>query len=261
MIREDRRPVRTVRMTLEYDGAKYVGWQRQKNGISVQQRVEEALSAHLGERVAVTAAGRTDSGVHALGQVISFTTGSKLEARAIQRGTFPHLPRDIAIVDANEAPDGFDARRDARLRWYRYFIVNRSVAPAIGAQYCAHVRFRLDDHKMREACAAFEGHHDFSAFRASTCTAVRTKLTMLRPEITRLPNDLLMLDFQCRSFLQNMVRILAGAIVSAGRGRLSVKAIQEMLALGRRHNEAVTLPACGLFLYRVFYDEEDKHVG
>ena len=251
--------MRTLRMTLEYDGTNYVGWQRQKNGISVQQRVEEALSAHLGERITVTAAGRTDSGVHALGQVISFTTGSQLEAHAIQRGAFPHLPRDIAIVEGNVAPPGFDARRDARLRWYRYFILNRPVAPAVGARYCAHVRFRLDDHKMREACAAFEGHHDFSAFRASTCTAVRTKLTMLRPEITRLPNDLLMLDFKCRSFLQNMVRILAGAIVSAGRGRLSVNEIHEMLASGKRRNEAATLPPNGLFLYRVLYESEHEH--
>lgn len=246
---------RVIRMTLEYDGTRYVGWQRQANGVSVQQKVEEALARHLGERIRVTAAGRTDAGVHALGQVISFTTATAIPVRAIARGVLPYLPRDIAVTDAQEAPPGFNARRSARLRCYRYFILNRSIAPAVGAAYLTHVPYRLDLARMEEVAAALEGHHDFRAFRAKTCTAVRTVLTLHRPSIQPLGDGLLMLDFRCQSFLQNMVRIMAGVMVNCARGRMPIAAVHEMLATGVRPNEAVTLAPNGLFLYRVLYDE------
>lgn len=248
------RAKRIIRMTLEYDGTRYVGWQRQANGISVQEKVEEALARHLGERIRVTAAGRTDAGVHALGQVISFPTSTSLPVRAIARGVLPYLPRDIAVVDAAEAPPHFNARRSARLRWYRYFILNRSIAPAVGAAYVTHVPYRLDLSRMEEVARILEGHHDFRAFRAKTCTAVRTHLTLHRPEITELENGLLMLDFKCQSFLQNMVRIMAGVMVNCARGKMTLDAVREMLETGVRPNEAVTLAPNGLFLYRVLYD-------
>jgi tRNA pseudouridine38-40 synthase len=245
---------RVIRMTLEYDGTRYVGWQRQANGISVQEKVEEALSRHLGERIRVTAAGRTDAGVHALGQVISFATASPLSVKAIARGVLPYLPRDIAVIDASEAPPHFCARRSARLRWYRYFILNRSVAPAVGSAYVTHVPYKLDLNRMQEVANILEGHHDFRAFRAKTCTAVRTQLTLHRPEIVDLGNGLLMLDFKCQSFLQNMVRIMAGVMVNCARGKMSLDTVREMLETGVRPNEAVTLAPNGLFLYRVLYD-------
>lgn len=248
------RPERIIRMTLEYDGSRYVGWQRQTNGVSVQEKVENALGRHLGERVRVTAAGRTDTGVHALGQVISFPTNRNLTPHAIARGALPHLPRDITIVDAADAPPGFSARRSARLRWYRYFILNRSIAPAVGASYVTHVPYRLDMNRMHTAAALFEGHHDFRAFRAKTCTAVRTCLTMHKPEILELRDRVIAIDFKCQSFLQNMVRILAGTMVSCARGKLELAEVQKMLDTGNRANDAVTLPPNGLFLYRVLYE-------
>ncbi|MBX7244804.1 MAG: tRNA pseudouridine(38-40) synthase TruA [Candidatus Sumerlaeaceae bacterium] len=250
-------PQRNIRLVLEYDGSNYVGWQRQINGISIQEKVEEALAVQLGTPVRVTAAGRTDAGVHALGQVVNFHTSSELTPRAIHRGAIRHLPRDITIVAADEVPVTFNARRDARLRWYRFHILNRSIAPAVGANFLTHVPFPLNPDKMGEAAARFEGHHDFSAFRAVTCTAVRTDLTMQRPGIRLLPDGLIIMDFRCRSFLQNMVRIMAGTIVACGRGRLAATEISEMLKTGKRRNEAVTLPPNGLFLYRVHYTGED----
>lgn len=245
-----------IRMTLEYDGSRYVGWQRQINGVSVQEKVEQALERQLGEKVRVTAAGRTDSGVHAMGQVINFHTESRLPARAIMRGALAYLPRDITIVAAQEVPDDFNARRSARMRWYRYFLCNRSVAPAVGSTYLTHVPYRLDLDKMHEATRTLCGHHDFKAFRAKTCTAKRTQLTMRKIALTPLPENILMLDYQCQSFLQNMVRILTGTIVACGRGKMSIAQLHEMLQGGCRKNEAVTLPPNGLFLYRVFYGEE-----
>lgn len=248
---------RNIRITIEYDGANYVGWQRQKNGVSVQEKVEEALSAHLRERIKVTAAGRTDSGVHALGQVISFRTASRLRPRAIQLGALPYLPSGITFLDAEEVAPGFSARRSARLRWYRYYILNRGVGPAVGTAYLTHVPFRLDMDRMNAAAAVLAGEHDFRAFRAATCTAKRTYLLMHEPRIQKLPESILLMDFRCQSFLQNMVRIMAGTIVACGRGKLSVTDVQEMLRSGKRIGNAVTLPPNGLFLYRVFYGEEE----
>jgi tRNA pseudouridine38-40 synthase len=244
---------RNIRLTVEYDGTDYAGWQRQANGLAVQQVLEDALEKQLGERVRVNAAGRTDSGVHALGQVVNFHTQTHLAPRAIERGTLLHLPRDVAISHAQEVDMHFDARRSARLRWYRFFLCNRSVRPAVGSQYMSHVIGRLDMDRMREAADALAGNHDFQAFRAITCTAVRTRLDLQPIEIRRTDEDVLILDFRCRSFLQNMVRILAGTIVSCGRGKISVEEIQTMLDTGKRRNEAVTLPPNGLFLWRVLY--------
>jgi tRNA pseudouridine38-40 synthase len=249
--------LRNIRLTVEYDGSAYSGWQRQANGIAVQQVLEEALEKQLGHSVRVNAAGRTDAGVHALGQVINFHTAIRLAPRAIERGTLIHLPPTVAISHAEEVPMTFDARRSARMRWYRFFLCNRSVRPAVGAQYLSHVIGRLDMHKMHEAAEALSGSHDFQAFRAITCTAVRTRLDLLPIEFTRTADDIIMIDFRCRSFLQNMVRILAGTMVSCARGKITIQEIQEMLASGKRRNEAITLPPNGLFLWRVLYPGDD----
>jgi tRNA pseudouridine38-40 synthase len=244
---------RVVRMTLEYDGTNYAGWQRQLNVRTVQQTVEEALCDHLHEPIRVTASGRTDSGVHALGQVISFATATKMPARAIGRGLVTCLPNDVTVVDAQEAAPDFDARRSARLRWYRFFLCNRGVRPAVGARYLTHVRGTLDFDLMRQAAATLSGEHDFSAFRSVKCSASRTALSMQPIELTQLPNDIIQIDFKCRSFLHNMVRILTGTMVAAGRGRVSVADIERMLATGVRVQQVVTAEPCGLFLYRVEY--------
>lgn len=244
---------RNIRLTVEYDGSHYAGWQRQANGLAVQQVLEEALEKQLGERIRINAAGRTDAGVHAIGQVVNFHTNSTLAPRAIERGTLLHLPPDVAISHAQEVDSHFDARRSARLRWYRFFLCNRSVRPALGAQYLSHVIGRLDMHRMRAAADALSGSHDFQAFRAITCTAVRTRLDLYPIQIQRTADDIIILDFRCRSFLQNMVRILAGTLVSCARGKISVDDIREMLETGKRRNEAVTLPPNGLVLWRVLY--------
>ncbi|MGI8906505.1 MAG: tRNA pseudouridine(38-40) synthase TruA [Candidatus Sumerlaeaceae bacterium] len=247
---------RNIRLTVEYDGGRYAGWQRQKNGLAVQQVLEEALERQLGHAVRVNAAGRTDSGVHAIGQVVNFHTTTSLEPRAIERATLLHLPSDVAISDAQEMPMNFDARKSARLRWYRYFLCNRSVRPAVAAQYLSHVIGRLDMRQMQEAADALSGNHDFQAFRAITCTAVRTRLDLLPIEIQQSAEGIITLDFRCRSFLQNMVRILAGTMVSCARGKLTVNEVLAMLASGQRRNEATTLQPNGLFLWRVLYAGE-----
>ena len=248
---------RVIRMTVEYDGTRFVGWQRQLNGLSVQEVLEEALSRRLGGRVRVMASGRTDAGVHARGQVVSFRTASPLSAHAVKHGLLPLLPRDIAVTAAQDAPPDFDARRSARLRWYRYFLLNRSVAPAAGRQFVTHVPQRIDRARMVAAADAFTGTHDFRAFRASSCVAKRTRLTMHRPEITFLPDGFFMMDFRCQSFLQNMVRIMGGVIVACGRGQMDVGDIRAMLDSGERHRLANTLSPNGLFLWQVYCEGDE----
>ena len=245
-------------MTIEYDGSAFVGWQRQPNGLSVQEAVEDALSGHLGEKITVTASGRTDAGVHALGQVISFSTCSHMPLKGIRHGTQALLPEAVAILDAREVDPSFDARRSARLRWYRFFLLNRDVRPAVGARYVTHIRGPLDMALMEQAARILTGEHDFRAFRASTCEATRTRLTLHPPRITWGSDGIIILDFRCRSFLQNMVRILAGAMVACAQRRLTLDELRTMLETGVRHHQATTLPPNGLFLYRVYYEEEEE---
>jgi tRNA pseudouridine38-40 synthase len=244
-------------MTVEYDGSQYVGWQRQKNGVSVQQRVEEALSGHLREKISVTAAGRTDSGVHAIGQVINFHTISDLPVRAIWKGSLQLLPKDITFTAASNVSSQFNARRCAKLRWYRYFILNRSVWPAVASTYLTFVPYRLDMARMELVAETIAGHHDFRAFRAKSCTATRTHLTMRRPRIAQEAGGILIFDFRCQSFLQNMVRILVGIMIECGRGRMQIEQVRQMLQTGERAHEAVTLSPNGLFLYKVLYDGDE----
>lgn len=243
-------------MTLEYDGTNYAGWQRQANAMSVQQKVEEALEHHLGETVRVTASGRTDAGVHALGQVISFKTRSAIPADAVGRGLIQYLPEDISVRDSRDAAGDFDARKSARLRWYRFFLCNRRIRPAVGRNYVTLVKGKLDLAVMQHAADILSGEHDFSAFRSVACSATRTRLTMHPISVRRLPDDIIQLDFRCRSFLHNMVRILTGTMVGAGTGKISLDDIRNMISSGNRHTHAVTVAPGGLFLYRVFYDED-----
>lgn len=243
-------------MTLEYDGTRYAGWQRQLNSFTLQQAVEEALCKRLDEPIRVVASGRTDSGVHAMGQVISFPTQSTLSAIAIGKGLYKHLPKDIAVISTTDAPPGFDARRSALLRWYRFFLLNRPAMPAIGANYLTHVHGALDFDLMQRAAQMLSGEHDFSSFRATSCTANRTQLSMYPIELTPRPDNIIQLDFKCRSFLHNLVRILTGTIIAAGRNRICLDDIENMLNGGQRPIRIVTAKPNGLFLYRVFYKDD-----
>jgi len=244
-----------IRMTLEYDGTNYAGWQRQANAMTVQQAVEEALENHLGENIRVTASGRTDAGVHARAQVINFQTATGIPPDAIARGLKAWLPRDIAALDSSAVSAEFDARRSARLRWYRFYISNRRPRHAIGANYITPVVGDLSLSLMREAADILAGDHDFRAFRSVACTATRTQLTLHPIVLTPLPGDILQLDFRCRSFLHNMVRILTGCLISAGRHKLLLTDIKSMLTTGNRHHQAITLAPSGLFLWDISYEE------
>jgi tRNA pseudouridine38-40 synthase len=257
-------------LLIEYDGTDYVGWQRQTNGISIQQRLEEALERLLGHPVRVHGAGRTDAGVHALGQVAAFTTSRDFPPETVVRGTNAHLDAAIRVRDARCVAAEFDPRRDARLRHYRYHLLRGRSAPALGRREMAWTHARMDWERAREALDRLSGCHDFAAFRSRLCTARRTVLNLERAELTTFSRGtaeplpfsraaeedavVACFDFECRSFLHHMVRYLVAIAVEIGKGRVSLDQLDACLAAGDRGGfQLAPAPPEGLCLLSVAY--------
>lgn len=245
---------RTVKLVLEYDGTDLVGWQRQANGPSVQEHVEQALAEMTGEPVRVTGASRTDAGVHARGQVAHFTTATDIPLEGFRRGLNALLPPAIAVVDAEHPPEGFHARFSARGKHYRYRLVARRDRSPLAARYAWYRGPRpLDLAAMREAAAALIGEHDFSAFRAAGCQAATATREVTEIAVTSAGDDELHLDVRGNAFLRNMVRIITGTLVAVGEGRLAATELPEILASRQRERAGVTAPPQGLTLMQVYY--------
>jgi tRNA pseudouridine38-40 synthase len=247
--------MRTVLLTIEYDGTAYSGWQRQPNGRAVQQVVEEALAELLGQPAEARSSGRTDAGVHARGMAAAVRTTSGLPLRAFVEGTNSFLPPDIAIVDAREAPADFRPIGDALAKHYRYTILTSPVRSPLRRFYVWHIREELDLASMQLAAADFAGRHDFAAFRASNCSARTTVRRIDSVEVTR-NGDTITIDVVGGGFLKNMVRVMAGTLADIGRGRFDPGHIRWLLQSGDRKKAGVTAPACGLCLIKVYYPED-----
>lgn len=248
--------MRTIKLTIEYDGTAYAGWQEQPNGIAVQQVIEEALFKLLGEEVRLRSSGRTDAGVHAQGMVASFTTARDLPLSAFVGGVNRFLPEDIAILSSVEVPDGFMAIKDARRKHYRYTIYNAPVRSPLRRLYSWHVREKLDLEAMATAARHFAGRHDFTSFRASNC-ATKTTVRRVDSVVVSLEGDMISIDVTGEGFLKNMVRIMAGTLVEIGRGRFTPEHVDMLLRFPDRKKAGVTAPAHGLCLIEVSYEEHD----
>lgn len=244
--------MKTIRLTIEYDGTAYVGWQIQLNGLAVQQVVEEALARVLGAPVRLTSSGRTDAGVHARGMVAHFTTCCKLPMAAYCEGVNRFLPQDVVVREASEAEDGFHARFSARGKWYRYTLCLSPVRSPLSTRTSWHLRSVLDEQVMAEAAAAFVGTHDFAAFRASGCDAVTTIREIYAVELSR-QGQLLHIDIKGSGFLRNMVRVMVGTLVKIGQGKMASDELPALLQGGRREGAGPTAPAQGLCLMEVWY--------
>lgn len=240
------------RLTLEYDGTPFVGWQRQDNGPAVQGALEAAIEKLSGERVTVTGAGRTDAGVHADGQVATFELGVNIPPHGLLRGLNSALPPDVALVDVAEAPSDFDARFSARGKVYRYTVWSHFVRSPLRARRAWHVREPLDVEAIRTAAAALVGDHDFRAFRASDCDRRTTRRIVRAIDVDR-QGAVVIIDVEATAFLKNMVRILVGTLIDIGRGRVPPDAVARMLATGDRTIGGMTAPPQGLTLLRVIY--------
>lgn len=239
---------------VEYDGAGFAGWQRQRHARTVQQAVEEALSRVAAQPVTVVCAGRTDAGVHATHQVIHFDTAARRPERAWIRGTNSHLPASVRLVWVAEMPGDFHARFKAERRAYRYVLVSRDVRPALHRLHAAWTHKPLDAERMHAAGQALVGVHDFSSFRAAECQAKHPRREVHRLTVTR-QGDFLYLDIEANAFLHHMVRNIAGVLMTIGAGEQPLEWAGEVLAARDRTRAGVTAPPEGLYLVKVAYPE------
>ena len=242
-----------IRLTLEYDGTGLVGWQRQANGPSVQQHLEEALAEMLGGAVEVTGASRTDAGVHARGQVACFATERTIPLEGMRRGLNAILPPAIAVVDAAEVDESFHPRFSATGKHYRYTLWTRRDRSPFWRDRAWHRPRPLDLAAMAEAARPLLGEHDFAAFRASGCSARTTARRLDAIDITRPDPDRVTLDVRGNAFLRHMVRILTGTLVEIGEGRRAISEIPGILASQDRTRAGQTAPPQGLELLSVEY--------
>jgi tRNA pseudouridine38-40 synthase len=254
--------VRTLKITLAYDGTAYVGWQRQAAGTSIQGLLEAAIARIEGDAITVTGAGRTDAGVHALGQVASVTVpsaASSIACDAYVRALNASLPEDVRVRAVEEAGDDFHARFSARAKTYRYRLTRGGVASPFESRYAWHITHPLDVAAMRAALDACRGEHDFAAFQ-STGTPVRDTIrTMLAVGLTEESAPfasgapLLVIELTGTGFLRHMVRAIAGTVVEIGRGRWAADEMNKILASRDRSRAGPTAPPQGLFLISVDY--------
>ena len=248
--------MRRYKLILEYEGTAYHGWQVQPGLLTIQGLLQEALARIVGAPVPVTGAGRTDAGVHALGQVASFRADTRLDPLTLRRALNASLPRDIVVRHAEEVSPEFDARRSARSRTYRYSILCRDHPSALLARHSLYVPHLLEFAAMAQAAELVVGTHDFSAFCAGTGagtgaagTPVRTVLqASWRPE-----GDLWHFEITANAFLQHMVRILVGTLLEVGRGKHRSSHVRDVLASRDRRRAGKTAPPHGLCLVEVHY--------
>jgi tRNA pseudouridine38-40 synthase len=244
---------RNLRLTLEYDGSRYHGWQRQKNAPTIQESLEQALARLTGEAVRLMGSGRTDTGVHALGQVANFHTMSRLPLAAFVNGLNSLLPHDIAVLEAVEAPRDFHARKSARAKTYEYRILNRPIRSPLLRPYAWWISQPLNLMAMQEAAGGLVGEHDFSAFQASGGGVKNPVRRILNAGWEAARGDILAFTITATGFLRGMVRSLVGTMVETGRGKRPAAELTELLRTGERRRAGPTAPPQGLFLVEVTY--------
>ena len=245
--------MRTLKLTLAYDGTRFVGWQRQAEGESIQGLLEDALAKFEGGPVTVHGAGRTDAGVHALGQVASVRVTCTHDVATLTRALNVHLPRDIRVLAVEEVDADFHARFSATVKTYRYMIRNAPIATPFEHAYVWHLPERLDVAAMQEAAALVVGTHDFSAFQSVGTETPGSVRTIFRSDVRDVEPTLLAYEVSGEGFLRHMVRALTGTLVEIGRGWREPGSMRALLAGGRRADAGATAPPHGLFLVAVDY--------
>lgn len=244
--------MRNIKLTIEYDGKDYNGWQKQPNKLNIQGTIEQAIKSITGEDVELNASGRTDAGVHALGQVANFKTNSQIPIDKMAIAINSRLKKSIVIKKAEEVDERFHSRLSCKRKTYRYVINNSPEGTAIYRYLETHIPQKLDVQKMQEATKYFVGEHDFKAFKASGTSSKNSVRTIYDAKVEQ-KDDRIYIELTGNGFLYNMVRIIAGTLVDVGLGKIEPERIKEIIELGKREFAGKTLPPNGLYLLKVVY--------
>jgi tRNA pseudouridine38-40 synthase len=245
--------MRTIKLLIEYEGTNYQGWQVQPEGSTIQGMLEEKLSRLTGERIHLIGSGRTDSGVHALGQVAHFKTQSRMDIRTIQRALNSLLPPDIVIQKVEEVDEGFHARKHSKSKVYEYRILNRNLRSAFHRGYVWHIPQKMNLTEMKKATKGLTGEHDFSAFRTVGTPTRTTVRRVIRAEWKSGRDGIIRFEIEADGFLKQMVRSIVGTLVEIGKGRMKASELRKIMNSKDRKNAGPTAPAQGLFLKEVKY--------
>ena len=244
--------MRNIKLTIEYDGKKFNGWQKQPEKLNIQGEIENAIKEITGETVELYASGRTDAGVHSLGQIANFKTESNIKISKIPIALNSKLKKSIVIKSAEEVPESFHARYNAKGKKYRYIINNSLTGSAIYRDLEYHMPIKLDIEKMKQAVKYFEGEHDFKAFKSSGTSSKSSVRNIYKAEIIE-KDERISIELTGSGFLYNMVRIISGTIVDVGLGKISPEEIPNIIESKDRTKAGKTLPAHGLYLVEVYY--------
>ena len=246
--------MRNIKLTIEYDGKDFNGWQKQPDKLNIQGTIEKAIEAVTGEVTELNASGRTDAGVHAIGQVANFKTNSKIPIEKIPVALNTKLKKTIRIIDAEEVDERFHSRLSCKRKTYRYVINNSEFSSALYRNLECHIPQKLDIEKMVEAAKYFEGEHDFKAFKASGTSSKSSVRTIYEAKVYKTEDKRICIELTGNGFLYNMVRIISGTLLDVGLGKIKPEDITKIINEGKRENAGKTLPPYGLFLVKVEYN-------
>ncbi len=244
--------MRNIKLVIEYDGKNFNGWQKQPNKLNIQGEIERAIEEITGEKIDLIASGRTDAGVHSLGQVANFKTNSTIDIDKFPYAINSKLKKSILIKSAEEVPERFHSRYSVHSKTYRYTINNSKFGTALYRDMEYHFPIKLDENKMQEAAKYFEGEHDFKAFKASGTSSKSSVRTIYKAEVKR-EGERVIIELTGNGFLYNMVRIIAGTLVDVGTYKILPEDVKNIIEKKERKNAGKTLPAKGLCLVEVQY--------
>ena len=246
--------MRNIKLTIEYDGKEFNGWQKQPSKLNIQGTIEQAIKLVTGEEVDLTASGRTDAGVHALGQVANFKTNSNIPIEKIPIALNSNLKKSIRIISAEEVEERFHSRLTCKKKTYRYIINNSEFSSAIYRNLETHIPQKLNIEKMQKAAKYFEGEHDFKAFKASGTSSKSSVRKIYKAKVFKMPNNRIYIELTGNGFLYNMVRIIAGTLVDVGTEKIEPEDIKKIIDSKDRNLAGKTLQPNGLYLVEVNYD-------
>lgn len=244
--------MRNIKLTIEYDGKKFGGWQKQPNKLNIQGEIEKAIEEITGEKIDLNASGRTDAGVHSLGQTANFKTNSKIEIEKIPIAINSKLKQSIRIIKAEEVEENFHARYSCKGKKYRYIINNSKNGSAIYRDLEYHMPIKLNVEAMQKGIKYFEGEHDFKGFKASGTSSKSSVRTIYNAKVIQ-EGERIIIELEGNGFLYNMVRIISGTMVDVGLGKIKPEEIPEIIESKERSRAGKTLPPQGLYLVEVYY--------